>query len=130
MFSDEPISGIGFGMGDVTMRDFLTTHGLLDTKVPVTAPTLMIIPTDTEQNLEAERIAQLFRARDVKTAVDISTKKIGKKIADAAKQHVHYVLVVGSEEIMSHTFTIKDLSLETSTTGSIDELLANLILRG
>ncbi len=130
MFSDEPISGIGFGMGDVTMRDFLTTHGLLNTKVPVTAPTLMIIPTDTEQNLEAERIAQLFRARDVKTAVDISTKKIGKKIADAAKQHVQYVLVVGSEEIMSHTFTIKDLSLETSTTGSIDELLANLILRG
>ncbi len=127
MFSDEPISGIGFGMGDVTMRDFLTTHGLLEGKVPVCAATLTIIPAETEQNLEAQKIALLFRNRDVKTAVDMSTKKLGKKIADAAKQQVNYILVVGSDEIASSTFTLKNLTLESSETGSIDELLASLI---
>jgi histidyl-tRNA synthetase len=129
MFSDEPISGIGFGMGDVTMRDFLITHGLLAGKVPVSAATLMIIPTDTDHNLKAQEIAQIFRARDIKTAVDMSTKKIGKKIADAAKHGVCYVVVVGSEEISSNTFALKDLSLETTVAGSIDEILATLIAR-
>ena len=28
MFDDEPITGVGFGMGDVTMRDFLEVRGL------------------------------------------------------------------------------------------------------
>lgn len=36
LFDDEPITGVGFGMGDVTMHDFLSVRGLLPTYTPPT----------------------------------------------------------------------------------------------
>lgn len=127
MFKDESVTGIGFGMGDVTMRDFLMTHNLLGTHITKTAPTLVIIPTDDERNLDAEKIAHIFRQREVKVAVDIGTKKIGKKIADAAARGTIFTLIVGTNELETGIFTIKNLSFETEETGTIDSLLTYLI---
>lgn len=74
MFGGEAISGIGFGMGDVTMRDFLETHDLMTANI--TAPDLMVIPMDTAQNLIAQKIAMQFReTAGLSVATDISTKK-------------------------------------------------------
>ncbi len=127
MFSDEPVSGVGFGMGDVTMRDFLETHNLISEKIPPTAPTLMIIPTVTELNLEAEKIARTFRQRELKVAVEISTKKIGKKISDAAQRKVTYIIVVGPDELVKNSFTLKNLETGTEETGTLENLLTFLI---
>ena len=127
MFDNEPISGIGFGMGDVTMRDFLETHKLLPADLNITAPTLMIIPTDTTFNLEAQKIAQTFRSRGIRVATDIGTKKLGKKITDAADRKVSYVIIVGENEANSNQFTLKNLEKNTEETGTIDELSAIII---
>ena len=106
MFDNEPITGVGFGMGDVTMRDFLETHKLLPADLNITAPTLMIIPTDTTFNLEAQKIAQIFRTRDIRVATDIGTKKLGKKITDAADRKVSYAIIVGENEANSSDWFI------------------------
>ncbi|OGG66877.1 histidine--tRNA ligase, partial [Candidatus Kaiserbacteria bacterium RIFCSPHIGHO2_12_45_16] len=76
MFSDDTISGIGFGMGDVIMRDFLETHKLLPTHITETAPCVVIIPTDQKLNLEAQKVAHAIRIRGISTTTDIGTKKI------------------------------------------------------
>ncbi len=125
MFSSDKISGVGFGMGDVTMRDFLETHNLLPAKIN-TAPELMIIPLETKFNLEGEKIAQIFRQREIKTAVDISENKLSKKISDASLSGVPYVMVIGEDELSSLTFSLKNLSLGTTESGSIDTLLNHL----
>ncbi len=123
MFGGEAISGIGFGMGDVTMKDFLTTHNLLTANS--TAPTLMIIPMETTHNLEAEMIAKEFRqVAGIDVAVDISTKKLGKKIADAGDKMVEYMIVVGDDEIKQDSYTLKHLHSDIKVTGTIEELLA------
>lgn len=127
MFSAEPISGIGFGMGDVTMHDFLITHELLPSTIHSTAPTLMIIPTNSELNLEAQKIAAVFRTHNISVATDIGTKKIGKKISDAADRSVSYTLVIGTDELSSGVFTLKNLSLGTSESGTLEDLLTHLI---
>lgn len=127
MFSAEPISGIGFGMGDVTMHDFLITHELLPSTIHSTAPTLMIIPTNSELNLEAQKIAAVFRTHNISVATDIGTKKIGKKISDAADRSVSYTLVIGTDELSSGVFTLKNLSLGTSEPGTLEDLLTHLI---
>ncbi len=122
MFGGEAISGIGFGMGDVTMRDFLETHNLLSTNI--TAPTLMVIPMEPAQNLQAQVIAQEFRTQaEISVATDISTKKVGKKIGDASEKLVDYVLVVGENEVQTGTYTLKNLNEESTITGTISELL-------
>jgi histidyl-tRNA synthetase len=121
MFGSDAIAGVGFGMGDVTMRDFLETHDLMTSHI--TAPTLMLIPTDEAYNLEAQKIAQEFRyAADISVATDISTKKIGKKIGDASDKMVEYVIVIGENDVKGNIFTLKNLASSKETKGSIAEL--------
>ncbi len=122
MFGGEAISGIGFGMGDVTMRDFLETHNLLTANT--TTPDLMVIPMDPAQNIVGQKIAMQFReTAGLSVATDISTKKLGKKIGDASEKLVNYVLVVGENEIKENTYTLKNLNEEMQVTGTIDEIL-------
>ena len=122
MFGGEAISGIGFGMGDVTMRDFLQTHDLMTANI--TAPDLMVIPMDPAQNLVAQKIAMQFReTAGLSVATDISTKKLGKKIGDASEKLVNYVLVVGENEIKDNAYTLKNLNEEMEVKGTIDEIL-------
>lgn len=127
MFSDEPISGIGFGMGDVTMRDFLETHKLLPASVRSTAPKLVVIPTDTKLNLDAQKIAHIIRARGISVTTDIGTKKIGKKIADAAERGVTYTIVVGTDELTTERFVLKNLAEGTEINDTLENLLTSLI---
>jgi len=121
LFSDEAITGIGFGMGDVTMRDFLTTHNLLPNLT--TAPTLVMLPMTPAENLSAQKIASTIRTTTgKKVTVDISTKKIGKKIGDASEKGVAMVIVVGSDELASDSFTLKYLHEEKIVTGTLTEI--------
>ena len=127
MFDTEAVTGIGFGMGDVIMRDFLETHGLLPDSVRVTAPTLVVLPTDALHNLPAEGIAQQFRNAGVRTSVDLSAKKIGKKIGSASDAGVRFILVVGENELTSNTFGLKDLSQGTEHSGTPTDLLTHIV---
>jgi len=126
LFGGEAITGVGFGMGDVTMHDFLKTHGLLEGKVLTTAPTLVVLPLEQEFNIEGEKIAHTFRSARVRTSVDLSDKKIGKKIGNASDAGSRYILVVGADEVASQTFTLKELSTQNETIGPLSNLL-NLI---
>ncbi len=124
MFSADPISGIGFGMGDVTMRDFLETHDLLTSSI--TAPTVMIIPMEADHNLAAQKIAQTIRQKEISVATDIGTRKLVKKISDAAERLVEYIIVVGENELVSEQYTLKNLIEETEVTGTLDFLIEHI----
>jgi len=125
MFGGEPISGIGFGMGDVTMRDFLTTHNLLTSAS--TAPTLTIIPTTPQENLASQKIAQTIRNEaTISLSVDIGTKKIKKKIADASERMVEMILVVGQDELEKNIYTVKHLHQDTTISGEISDIVKHL----
>lgn len=124
LFGGDPVPGIGFGMGDVTMRDFLETHGLLT--ADLTAPTVMVLPTDPAHNIVGQKIAQEIRATGISAAVDISTKKLGKKISAASDSFVDYVLVIGDDEIASNTYTLKNLNEGTEERDTLDKLLTAL----
>lgn len=126
LFGGDAITGIGFGMGDVTMRDFLTTHDLLTSNI--TAPTLSILPTDTAYNMEAQKIAQAFRNEGVSVTVDCSNKKVGKKISDASEAFVSYVLVLGENEVKAKTYSVKNLEEKSEQSGTLAELVEKISL--
>lgn len=122
LFGGEPIPGIGFGMGDVTMRDFLLTHNLLPESVRITAPTLMVIPTDPELNVSSLAIAETFRSYGISTSVDTSDRKLGKKIGTASDRGATYVVVVGTNELQTNYYTLKNLKTEEERMGTPEEL--------
>jgi histidyl-tRNA synthetase len=106
------------------MRDFLETHNLLTSDI--TAPMVMVIPAEESLNLEGQRIAQELRGAGISVAVDISGKKVGKKIERAAESFVSYALVFGEDEIKSGTFIVKNLEEKKEVSGTLSELASKL----
>lgn len=121
LFSDEAVPGVGFGFGDVTLRNFLESHNLLTSDI--TSPTLMVIPTDVSLNIEGQKVAQQFRAAGISVATDIGTKKLQKKLKSASDAFVDYVLVLGDDEITSGKYVVKNLAEGKETSGTIDQLI-------
>ena len=124
LFGGESVSGIGFGMGDVTMRDFLDTHNLLTASL--TAPQMMILPVESAQNLIAQKVAQEFRTAGINIAVDMSDRKVGKKISAANNAFVEYVLIIGEDEAKGDTYVVKNLAEGSEMTGTLAELITQL----
>ena len=124
LFGGQKIPGVGFGFGDVTMRDFLTTHKLLPDKL--TAPKLLIIPNEPNLNIDGQKIAKKFRAKGITTAVDLSDKKLKKKLSQADAASVDYVLVFGEDELASENYTLKNLTKKTEECDRLEELAAYL----
>lgn len=127
LFGGEPVSGIGFGFGDVTIRDFLQTHDLLPEDVTITAPVFTVLSMTPTENLQAAQIAQQIRATGLSVSIDTSDRKIGKKITAAADVGVIYTITVGEDEIATDTYTMKHLASQTETTGTVAQLLDTLI---
>ncbi len=123
MFGKEKVSGIGFGIGDVTMRDFLETHNLLPDNL-AQAPDILIIALNEQQNVEVLKIAQTIRDLGKNVSTNTSNKRVGEIIGRASDQKVGSVIVVGEDEVTSQTFTVKDLETGEEKTGPIQELFA------
>lgn len=128
LFGGAAIPGVGFGMGDVTMADFLATHGLLD-HMPRTyhaAATLVIATTDAAYQRDAGRLATHIRSAGVRVVIDISGKKVGEQLKRAARGGIPYALVYGDDEHTTQTYTIKKLDDGTERTGALSEIIAAL----
>lgn len=106
LFGVEPVPTVGFGMGDVTIRDFLETHDLLP-KLESKVDIVVILIGDVyagSQGLLAE-----LRAAGLNVAVDATDRKMDKKIKAASKSGYEYVLFVGESELESETYKLKNI---------------------
>ena len=124
LFGGEPISAVGFAMGDVVARDFLETHNLLPAYAPATE--LMLCVVDESAMTHAQRLAQDLRREDITVAVNISGKRIGDQIRQADKMKIPFVIAIGTEERDSGKYTIKNLSTGAETTLTADRISEHL----
>lgn len=122
IFGVEPVGGVGFGMGDVTMRDVLETYNLLPEYAA--SADIQICLVDTAQTPFANELAQYLRSHNINAAIDYTGRKIGKQIQTADKQHVPYVICIGEGEAESKQFTVKQLSSGEEKKCGWDELPA------
>lgn len=107
LFNKDPIPTVGFGMGDVTMRDFLETHNLLP---DYTSSTDLYIAVMNEGSFDfSARLAQRLRRHDLTVAVDFSGKKVGDQIKTASKKSIPFLLVVGDDEQETGIYKLKHL---------------------
>lgn len=120
LFDDEPIVGIGFGMGDVTIRDFLAVRNLLPPYIPPTRVYLAV--TSPELVQFAMGIAKEMREAHVPVGIDFGEKKLGDQIKTATKHSIPYLIVIGENEQSSNSFTIKDLKTGEETTVEREKL--------
>jgi histidyl-tRNA synthetase len=107
IFGVEKVTGLGFGMGDVTMRDYLETYGLLPKYRSVTD---LYICTFDEKYIDfALELASYLRNQGVNVAVNLTSKKIGQQIKTADKHGIPFIECIGEDEVKSDKFKVKDL---------------------
>ncbi|KKW19865.1 MAG: Histidine-tRNA ligase [Parcubacteria group bacterium GW2011_GWA2_51_10] len=123
-FGGESIPAVGFGMGDVTARDFLETHNLLPEYSPATE--LMLCIVERAALPHAMRLAQELRREDVAVAVNLSEKRVGDQIRQADKMKIPFVITVGAQERESGRYTIKNLSSGAEITLPADRIAEHL----
>jgi histidyl-tRNA synthetase len=124
LFGVDPIPAVGFGMGDVTARDFLEAHNLLPAYAPATE--LMIAIVETEATSHAIKIAQELRREDVTVAVNFSGKRVGDQIRQADKMKIPFVIAIGAKERDSGRYTVKNLATSAEITLPADRIAEHL----
>ena len=120
IFGAEKVPTIGFGAGDVTMRDFLETHGLLpEYRQNIN---LYICSTKPEYIDESQKLANTLRENGLNVAVDLSGKKLGDQMKIANKQGIPYVICVGEDEIKSGLYGVKNMDSGEEEKVKIEEI--------
>jgi len=106
LFGVEPVPTVGFGMGDVAIRDFLETHHLLPAlKTPVDVAVICI----GDVYGHVQQLVATLREQGLSVAVDATDRKMDKKIKSASKAGYTYVLFVGESELETGDFKLKNI---------------------
>lgn len=108
MFTAQQIPGIGFGMGDVTLIDFLETHGL--TPAPRSEVDVMVIPVTEDLSDAARSVARSLRQAGLRTSTPIEHRKLGKELTRADKAGAVAVVIVGQEDWAAGNVTVRSLA--------------------
>lgn len=103
----QEVPAIGFGLGDVTLEQFLTTRGLLATVVDKVGCFFILFPETRDTSL---KIASDLRRAGilVETSLDTSVK-IGKQMEAADKKNRKFVLMQGGDELARGVVRVKNL---------------------
>jgi histidyl-tRNA synthetase len=119
LFGGDAIPAIGFGMGDVTLMDFLTTHNLLPENL-TGAPSLFIGVPTLEDLTSAQAFADTLRAQNVSVIVHASDKSLGDQIKEAVRRTIPYFIAYGRSEADSGQVTLKVLAENREENLSVD----------
>ncbi len=117
------VSGVGYGMGDVTLENFLLTHNLVPdldnegTKVLVTR--FDDVPYENYTKLTAA-----LQDAGVRAALYLGSKKFGKQIDYAVRGHYSHVVIMGGDELAAGTAKVKNLTTREEATLALGDLAA------
>ncbi len=124
LFGGDSIPAVGFGMGDVTLRDFLESHNLLPKYKPET--NILLTTIGTVDETEVTLVAQSLREKGLTVATHFDAKKPADAIKIALKLQVPYMVFIGEDEITKKQYTLKNLQTEETQTLSLDELVSKV----
>jgi len=106
LFGVESLPIVGFGMGDVTMQNFLESHELLPKLRSETDAYIALIG---DVYTKAHDAINDLRNMGLKIAVDMTDRKPASKIKSAVKKGIHYVIFIGEEELTSEQYVLRNL---------------------
>ncbi|MFZ5630158.1 MAG: histidine--tRNA ligase [Spirochaetota bacterium] len=107
-FGKETLNAVGFGMGDVTLEDFLRTHQLL-TDQPRKVDVYIAL-LDDKLGGHALALARTLRARGLSVEVSLGAGKLGKQFQEAEKKQIARVIILGEDEAASGVYAVKTLA--------------------
>lgn len=124
IFTEEKIPGTGFGMGDITLTEFLKNWNLLpnlstETKVYVT----LFAEEFRERSLE---IARRLRVAGINTAQALEANKLDKQLKYADRSGIPYAIIIGPEEATKGVVKLKDMIAKKQEEFTVEQVIEKL----
>jgi len=121
LFGVEPVPTIGFGMGDVTMMNFLEAHKLLPPLNPSVDVYVILIGN---VYAGAQGVLEKLRSEGLKVAVDMSGRKADKQIKTAVKKSIPYAIFIGEKELSDEQYVVKNLNTGEDSRNSAERIVS------
>lgn len=126
IFNEPSLAGFGFGMGDVTLKDFLKSHKLMP-DLSKSETEIILVPMDQESLPFMLKLAKSLRESGLKTEASLVPLKFNKALKFAQGKNIQFLSLVGETEQQSNEIQIKDLKSKESTQFSTKD--TNAILK-
>ncbi|MEO6513799.1 MAG: histidine--tRNA ligase [Candidatus Saccharimonadales bacterium] len=122
MFGVEPVPTVGFGMGDATLQNFLELHNLLPQLKPETDAYVVLVGDVYDK---AQRVLKELRQDGgMRLSVDISGRKMDKQFKTAEKKGIHYVIIIGDDELEKQQYTLRNIQTGVEEKHGISRLVS------
>lgn len=129
LFGKTALSGVGFGMGDVGLLNFLEVHGLLP-KLEGGADVFVSLPK-LELRGRAEGIARQLRSAGLSVVTPLEVGGFGAQLKQASKHGARFAVLFGDAELAEGKALVKDLAKGEQTAVLFDDLVQHVSrLRG
>lgn len=108
LFGKMSLSGVGFGMGDVTLQNFLETHNLVP---PLGSDLDAFLVVPSREKLEvASKMARELRAAGLKVMLPLALEGFGAQLKVAAKHGARFAVLLGEDELARGEVAVKNLA--------------------
>jgi histidyl-tRNA synthetase len=114
LFGNHKLSGVGLGWGDVTLKNFLETHGLLP-KFDSAVDVFVTLPK-MEYRSKAEEIVRALRSQGLKVSTPLSADGFGAQLKLANKHGARVAVLLGDTELAQGQVVVKNLQKGEQTT--------------
>jgi len=119
------ISGIGFALGLERLLLAANLQGISFQKE--IAYDAAILHVDPHVKKDAYDIFKYLQKHNKNVTFDFSNKSFKTQLKNAIQLNVPYIIIIGDEEVASHTVQIKDLKTQIQETVSNQEILKYLV---
>ncbi len=122
IFGKEALSGVGFGMGDVSLQNFLDTHGLTP-KFASEIDVMVTLPKE-EYRATAETITRDLRSVGLNVITPLAIGSFGNQLKLATRQEAKLAVLFGDDEMKLGAVLLKNLATGEQVTISTAEVCA------
>lgn len=123
MFGKKQISGVGFGLGLLTLQLFLDTHNLIPDSVRLEPSVDMYIAVFSEsERPSVVKLSETLRNAGLRIEMDVTGKNLSKQLSLVNKRNIRFVGIVGPEEIKNTCIQVKDMKRNCQDSVAFPEL--------
>jgi len=122
-----PTPGIGFGSG--IERLILAMQAQEIEVPPLSKPRVLVATLGDEAKRLGVKLLSEMRMADVGAVIAFGERSLRSQLREADKQEVHYVVMIGQDELRDQVVTVRDMSTRDQYTVPTDELVAWLTER-
>ncbi|MBN1217081.1 MAG: histidine--tRNA ligase [Candidatus Lokiarchaeota archaeon] len=125
LFSNEELSGIGFGMGLLMLKLFLETYNLIPEEIMNSdySDVIYIASINIKQSQYAHKIARELRYEEFPCIIDYRFENLGNQLKKASELGVRVSLILGPKEMEQNRITIKNMVTEEQKIVEFDNII-------